>query len=132
MNPKSVPILVGIAFALGYYYGRSSQSPGLNNSSRADKAPSPETIHDTLEEGKGSDTKSKSGDCCSRKDDPRPEIGCNSAAEEDEVFKDELPLRAARFSPEGQLVMEHATIAARKNAADLNRRRNAFKEAQAG
>ena len=131
MNPKSVPILMGID-VLGYYYGRSSQSPGPNKSSRADRAPSPGTIHNTFNEGEGSNTKSETGECCNMNDDPPPEIGSNSAAEEGEDIEDEIQLRAARFYPDGELVIEDAAIAARENAADLNRRRSAFREAQAG
>lgn len=132
MNPNTIPTLVGIAFVLGYYYGRSSQSPGLNKSSRADKAPSPGTIHDTLEEEKDPDTKSESSECCSMNDDSPPETMSNSAAQEDEDIEDETQLRVARFSPDGELVIESAAIAARKNAADLNRQRRVFREAQAG
>lgn len=120
---------------LCYCYWRSSENPEPNGDSRSDEAPGPEAIHDTLEEGeKGSNTKSKSGDCCSMKDDPPLESGSNMASQEDEDedIEDKIPLRAARFSPNGELVIENAAIAARKNAAELNRRRRALREAQAG
>ena len=132
MNPKTISTLVGVAFVLGYYYGHSSESPGLNKSSRADETPSPGTIHDIPEEEKDPDTKLESAKCCSTKDDSPPETMSNSAAQEAEDIEHEVQLRAARFSPNGELVFEDAAIAARKNAAELSRRRSAFREAQAG
>lgn len=133
MNSKGVSILVSIAFVLGYYYVCSSRNPGLNKPSKADEAPRPgRTNHDTLEEGKSSDTQSRSGECSCIEDVWPPETGSSSAAEEDEDIEDDIPLHAARFSPDGELVIEDAAIAARKNAAELDRRRRAFREAQTG
>lgn len=128
MNAIRKAVLVGGAFWLGYYLGRNSKIPGIDVPSSHAETTS-RTYDWTALENDVSAAGSKDSGRVSLKQNSTSLACSSSTAPSASDVEDEAPTFAARFTDEGQLVIESKTIAARGNAANLYRERQAFRGA---
>lgn len=127
MGLDTLVILPGIAFWLGCCYGR--------NRTQADRVVPVNDIEQSrpafdwtaLEIRVNSHNMSKNGDCAdSGKDSASPGTDTDSAVQgksDSDGVEGEGPEVVARFLADGRLVFEEKALAARRNGADLDRRR---------